>query len=131
MLATLAIWQGAESVYLGIVESDWSKLTGPHGVAFAAVIAVIVLWGALLGYISKSRKEELAARAKDDAAGERRHIEMRDTQAAHAERLIQLTAQSITANINGTHALETLSRNMQYLTAEIKDRPCHTISKPV
>jgi len=127
VLTSLAVWQGAQSFYLGLTESDWSKLTGPHGVAFAAVIAVIVLWAALLAYISKSRKEELAARTVEDAARERRHIELMNTQTAHAEKLIELTSQSITANINGTHAIETLSRNMQCLTMEIKDRPCQTI----
>ena len=122
-LGALAVWQGGAATITALTESDWSKLTGPHGVAFAAVIAVIVLWAALLAYISKSRKEELAARKVEDEARERRHTELVTTQKAHAEKLIELTSQSITANINGTHAVGTLSKSIEAMAEQVKKCP--------
>lgn len=125
------MWQGIAAAIAAISEGDWAKLTGPHGVAFVSVVAVIVLWGALLAYISRTnkreetrRKEELAARKVEDEARERRHVEIMTTQGHNAQKLIDLTAQSIAANINGTHAIQMLSHDIQTMTNDLKVRPC-------
>ena len=125
------MWQGIEAVVATISDSDYSKMTGPHGVAFVSVIAVIVLWGALLAYISRTnkreearRKEELEARKIEDEARERRHVELMTTQGHNAQKLIDLTAQSIAANMNGTHAIQMLSHDIQTMTNDLKVRPC-------
>lgn len=130
-LGSLLLWQGTKAVVLAITEQDWGRIMGPNGVAVVSILAVIVLWGALLTYIhrtgkreEKRRKEELEAREADDAARERRHKEVMDLQARHAEVLTELTTQSIRASIQGTAAIETLARNVRNLTIEIKDNPC-------
>ena len=130
-LAGLAAWQGGQAVAVAISEQDWQKAFGPNGVAFVAVIAVVVLWGALLTFIHRSkkdselrRKEELEARANEDAARERRHKEIMDLQNKNGSDLKDLTAESIKANMRGTFAVETLAKNLQALTCDLADRPC-------
>lgn len=124
VLGFLAIWQGLSAYAATISEQDWSKIFGPNGVAFVSVIAVVVLWSALLMFIHRSkkseeqrRKEELEMRAKEDESRERRHKEIMEMQTKNAEDLKSLTAESIKANMKGTFAIETL-------IARISERPC-------
>ena len=128
LLGLLAVWQGAEAIAAAISEQDWQKAFGPNGVAFVSVVAVVVLWGALLAFIHRTKKdeekrraEEIEARNREDEARERRHKEIMDLQNKNWTDLKELTAESIKAGMRGTYAVENLVR-------QLGERPCQADS---
>lgn len=120
LLASITALNGAQ-YFLGMLsETDWLKITGPHGFLFGAVIAVLVLWNS--GRVRE--KNETARREKEELAREARHAELVATNKENAESLKALTVESIKAQGKATHAVETMDRNIQRLTNELAERPC-------
>ena len=120
LLASIATAHGAQ-YFLGLLtETDWLKITGPHGFLFGSVIAVLVLWNS--GRVRE--KNEQLRREKEEAAREQRHNQLVATNKENAESLKALTVESIKAQAKSTHAIETMDRNIQRLTNELSERPC-------
>lgn len=103
----LALGWNSTAYFLSIIsDSDWSRMTGPHGVAFLAVAAVVVLWLNKMAS-DKSKAKELkeaearseARREEDEANKEKRHLESRTDMHRFAEDLKGLTADSIKAQL--------------------------------
>lgn len=113
LLALIACYKGGIIVGLIISDTDWSKITGPHGVAFLAVIAVIVLWG---NGLRRERNEELR-RSNEEIRREKRHAETIAMQRENSDKLIALTAKSIKAQAHVTASIDHLAR-------ELNSRPC-------
>ncbi len=122
------------SVVALISEQDWGRLLGPHGVAVAALMAVVALW---LGNIrdkrilredleSRERREE-NRRAVEEASREKRHTESIRIQRENADKLIALTVENIKAAAHVTASIESVDRTIQTLADELKDRPCQAI----
>lgn len=108
-----------------ISDEDWSKITGPHGVAFIAVCAVVVLWfNKLTG--EKSRSKELAAqmerederREAEERNKEKRHEENLAASREYAEGMKALAVESMKTTIVVNHTLKDLIK-------ELKNRPCN------
>jgi hypothetical protein len=115
MLSILAIWKGTATI---ISDDAWEKLTGPHGLVFALIIGIIIIW-------SKS--------VRDDAARERRHKETIKTQQEHFQKLIDLnektandlkilTVASTKAQMSATNAIISMDHNIIRLTNELSDQ---------
>lgn len=117
ILGSIAAVSGARYAMTTISDGNWDKLIGPHSLTFGAVIAVIVLW---TSRVVESRKQE--------AARERRHQETVSMQGRNADKLLELTKESILAQGKATLAINSMDRTVQSLTIEIKDRPCQAAS---
>lgn len=115
ILTSLAIWKGTLAF---ISEDHWDKLTGPHGLVFALVVGIIIMW-------SKS--------VRDDAARERRHKETLKSQEDHFKQLIDLNAKassdlkiltvaSTKAQMSATNAIISMDHNIIRLTSELSDQ---------
>lgn len=115
LLSILAIWKGSVAF---ISTDQWDKLTGPHGLVFALVIGIIVIW-------SKA--------VRDDAARERRHKETIKAQERHFQDLIDLnektandlkilTVASTKAQMSATNAIISMDHNIIRLTNELSDQ---------
>jgi predicted nucleic acid-binding Zn-ribbon protein len=109
-------------------DEDWGKLTGPHGVAFAAVVAVIVLWTNKLMSEREAKKEALRRELKEDniraeqeAARDVRHKEALATSEAHAETMREFLVKSLEVNIETKQAIADL-------TTQLKQRPCQLMN---
>ena len=107
-----------------IPEEDIKHLTGPYGVAFAAVVAVIVLWSNKIISDSAAKKEALRREQKEDRirdeqekAREARHKELVDTNKEYAEKLNSLVAESLTVH-------RETKKSLDDLTHQLKKRPC-------
>ena len=109
----------------GAPDEDWIKITGPHGVAFIAVCAVVVLWfNKLTG--EKSRSKELAAqmerederREAEERNKEKRHEENLAASREYAEGMKALAVESMKTTIVVNHTLKDLIK-------ELKNRPCN------
>jgi uncharacterized membrane protein YcjF (UPF0283 family) len=117
-------WNGAAYLIALISESDWQRLTGPHGVAFIAVVAVVVLW---LNKLSsdKARAKELATiekkedarRMAEEAARELRHAESLKASGEYAHSMKALAVESMKVSMRVDH---TLGKLIQALSK----RPC-------
>jgi len=115
ILSGLAVWKGT----LAFISDDhWNKLTGPHGLVFALVIGIIIIW-------SKS--------VRDDAARERRHKETIKAQEKHFQDLLDLnsktandlkvlTVASTKAQMSATNAIISMDHNIIRLTNELSDQ---------
>lgn len=114
-LSFLAIWKLSSAL---VSQDYWDKLTGPHGLVFALIIGIIVIW-------SKS--------VRDDAARERRHKETIKTQEEHFQKLIDmnekgandlkiLTVASTKAQMSSTNAIISMDHNIIRLTNELSDQ---------
>lgn len=136
--------QLAEAVFLGaafgwntfwfhaalISDADWSKITGPHGVAFIAVCAVIVLWSNKM-LSDRNRAKELAAhdrtrakelaehdikedkrREQEEINKEKRHAESLAAAQKYAESVQALSVESMKVTMKVEH---TLSRLIEHL----------------
>jgi hypothetical protein len=111
--------------FLAIIsETDWSRITGPHGVAFVAIAAVIVLWAS---GIRKDKRED-ERRTKEENAREGRHSESIAIQKDNAEKLVALTVENIKACGHVTQAIHSMDRTIQQLTHELGDRPCQALT---
>jgi uncharacterized membrane protein YcjF (UPF0283 family) len=124
VLACIAMVSGAEYVAALFSNSDWERITGPHGVAFLAVTACIVLWVTSLRRekeIAKNEAKRDAAeqilRTEEESRRERRHSETLAMQKENSDKLIGLTAESIKAQIHVTTAIQALSK-------QLDSRPC-------
>jgi len=115
----------ALSVFAIISETDWSRITGPHGVAFVAIAAVIVLWAS--GMRKDKREDE--RRAKEESSREARHAESIRLQKENADKLIEITVENIRAAGKVTQAITSMDRTIQHLSNELSDRPCQKIPK--
>lgn len=113
ILLLAGIGTGCNYLIAILSEEDWSKLTGPHGVAFLAVIAVIVLWGNGI----RREKQEEKRRVDEEIRRERRHTETLNLQRENSNKLIELTGESIKSNAYVTAAITAL-------TKELESRPC-------
>lgn len=120
-----------------ISDQDWQRMTGPHGVAFIAVLAVIVLWANGLrkekAEISRRQAEEIRAEARrvaDEAALEKRHTETMTMQRENADKLMQLTVESIKAQGHTSQAIISIDSTIKRLTEEVASRPCQKANQP-
>lgn len=114
-LATVA--EGAVLIYLSVAngwhyvasifsDEDWNRITGPHGVAFISLAAVVVLWG---NGIRRERNEE-RRREIEEAKREKRHAELVNLQKENAEKLTDLTVQAIITQGKAAEALRDLTK---------------------
>lgn len=115
-LLTLATWSGSNALATVVSEDDWTKITGPHGVAFIAVAAVIVLW------TSRVLSERRSEKSQND-----RHKELIAVNRENADDLKELQKQTTDALIrSASHqaesaaAMRTLSNSLSLLTIELQ-----------
>lgn len=118
LLTFLALYNGAAAVVGVITETDWNRMTGPHGVAFIAVIAVIGLW------VDRKveKRGEQKRRDKEDEAKEKRNQDLIDALKQLTESNHGLTERAITTIAESKAAIITLDRNIQRLTIEVSDK---------
>jgi hypothetical protein len=117
-----------------ISEQDWNRMTGPHGVAFIAVAAVIVLWanGLRKERLEQKRRDEEALRhearrQEDEANREKRHKEAMSMQSANADRIMDITVESIKAQGHSAQAIASIDSTIKRLSDELSSRPCAKI----
>lgn len=117
-------WNGAMYLIALISESDWQRITGPHGVAFIAVIAVVVLWLNKLSSDKARVKEraiieekEDARRLAEEAARELRHAESLKASREYAFQMQSLAVESMKVTMKVDHTLTEL-------TKQLASRPC-------
>ena len=121
----LALGWNTMSYYAQIIsERDWQRMTGPHGVAFIAVVAAVVLW---LNKISsdKSRAKELSEqdskedkrREAEELNKEKRHAETLAASHEYAESMKALAVESMKVTMKVDYTLTAL-------TAQLAGRPC-------
>ena len=113
LLSYLAIQNGLNLAASLISDEDWQRISGPHGVAFISVVAVIVLWVNGL----RREKNEDSRRVREEVRREARHAETIVLQRENSAKLIDLTIQSIKAQ--GAVALE-----LKTFRKEMEKRPC-------
>jgi hypothetical protein len=113
-LGLLTIWQGVETVGSIISEQDWNRITGPHGVAFIACAACMILWGSS---VARDRKEDRRRRAEDEAR-ERRHAETIKLQSDNAESLKALTVENAKTNMRVANAIHSLDQSIKTLVLQ-------------
>ena len=103
--AILAVLTGSQfglALVDAITTQDWERLTGPHGVAFVACMATLVLWATLVAIVHRFRKDSAAKEARDRAdalareererADRKEHFdELRNANKENVERLLDLT----------------------------------------
>lgn len=121
----LSIYSGSEALGTVISEQDWSRMIGPHGALFLACVGLILMW---TNNRRRERREE-AKSAREEAAREARHAEQMTLQQANADKLMELTAESIKAHRMSVGAIKSMDRTIMLLTEELKDRPCQKIPK--
>lgn len=118
-----------------ISDDDWAKITGPHGVAFIAVVAVIVLWINKIG-ADKTRASELAEhdrkedvrREQEEIAKEKRHQENLKSTKAYAEEMQKLAVESMKVTMKVEH---TLSKLVSQLNGTQQVEVVNTLENPV
>ena len=98
----LAAYNGA-MYFIGLIsDADWNRMTGPHGVAFIAVAAVIVLWANGL----RKEKAEDRRRDREEQAREARNNQIiaaldQATQTNHELTVDSIRQQGLTAQAIG------------------------------
>lgn len=109
-----------------IPDGDWSKISGPHGVAFVAVVAVVILWlNKVSSDRSRARELKLAEeraeerREEDERKKEQRHIESRTDMHAFTADLKSLTAESIKAQLLTNHSLLANTTKVELLVSSV------------
>ena len=106
---------------LAIIDDDtWNKVTGPHALVLAALVAVIVLWraGANRDRLENSRRE------KEEKSREARHRETLDMQRANSDKLIELTTRTVIVTERSTAAIDRMETAFIALTGKLDARPC-------
>ncbi len=124
------------SVFAIISETDWQRVTGPHGVAFVAIAAVIVLWGSGIRDKNRLRKEtearenrEEERRIREEANREKRHAESLLMQGENAKRLMELTVEGIKAQGMVATALRDLKTALDGRPCGVAAMKTHTITE--
>ena len=115
------------SFFAIISETDWQRITGPHGVAFVAIAAVIVLW--VSGMRKDKREDE--RRVKEEQNREKRHSESLLMQGENAKRLMELTVEGIKAQGMVAMALRDLKTALDGRPCGIASMKTHTITETV
>jgi hypothetical protein len=93
----LAVYNGAATFIAIITEADWNRITGPHGVAFISVIAVIILWSN--GIMTRKAEDK------------RRAQEIKDANNARADLLKALEASTASNNALTSQCIHAIERN--------------------
>lgn len=125
MIAALGLWSGTLAVSDAITDADWQKIKGPEGALFLCVIIILTLWNS--GRV-RERNENLR-REREEAARENRHSATLKIQKDNAEKLMELTAESIKAHGLSVGAIRSMDRTIMALTEELKERPCQKLAK--
>lgn len=123
MIAMLGTWSGIMAVSEAITEKDWQKIKGPEGALFLCVIIILTLWNS--GRVRE--KNENLRREKEEKSRELRHAEGLKLQRENAEKLMNLTAESIKAHGMSVGAIKSVDRTLMNLTEELKERPCQKL----
>lgn len=124
ILAVLAGSQAGLALVDAITAQDWERLTGPHGVAFVACMATLVLWGTVVALVHRFRKDSMAKEARDRADSLAREERERADRAAHFEELRS-------SNKENVDRLLDLTEKHQRLTVEaakVDMKVAHSIS---
>ena len=111
ILAVLAGSQAGLALVDAITAQDWERLTGPHGVAFVACMATLVLWGTVVALVHRFRKDSMSKEARDRADSLAREERERADRAAHFEELRS-------SNKENVERLLDLTEKHQRLTVE-------------
>jgi hypothetical protein len=114
----LALYNGAAAFVAVISEADWNRITGPHGVAFLSIIAVVVLWGNGIA----SRKAEDKRRAEEIASANASRAELLKALNESIESNNDLTKQCIRAIEKQTAATQAMDKTMQHHTTFLSDK---------
>ena len=114
----LAIYNGAAAMLAVISEADWERITGPHGVAFIAVVAVVVLWANGIA----TRKAEDKRRAEEIASANASRAELLKALNESIESNNDLTKQCIRAIEKNTAATIAFEKTMQHHTTFLSDK---------
>lgn len=129
LLGALLGWNGFWYHASLISDADWNKLTGPHGVAFLAVCAVIVLWANKV-LTDRHRAKDLAI--QDQKEDIRREIEERNKEKRHAESLAASRdyADSIKAlAVESMKVSMRVDQTLSKLVDQLKARPCQSATQ--
>lgn len=124
LLAILTGSQFGLAMLDAISTQDWERLTGPHGVAFVACLSTMVLWGTLVAFVHRFRKDAAAKEARDRADALAREERERADRSDHFNELR-------TANKENVERLLDLTEKHQRLTVEaakVDMRVAHSIS---
>ena len=114
----LAMYNGT-MYFIGLIsDADWNRMTGPHGVAFIAVAAVIVLWANGL----RKEKAESVRRDREEAAREARNKELiaaleQSTRSNH-----QLTVDAIVQQGRTAEAIGRMDRTIKHHHTDLAER---------
>ena len=114
----LALYNGASALLAVITEADWNRALGPHGVAFLAVIAVVVLWGNGIA----TRKAEDKRRAEEIASANASRAELLSALKESIDGNHELTKQCIKAIEKQTAATIAMEKTMQSHTVFLADK---------
>ena len=117
VLASLAVYSGVNAIASIISSEDWDKITGPHGLVFVLICALIVVW-------TKS--------VKDDNARERRHREVIAVQEEHFKALLKLnektssdlrilTVAATKAQLTSANAVVSMEKTITKLSEDISE----------
>lgn len=118
VLTFLATFNGTVALLEMISEGDWTRINGPHGVAFIAVCAVIVLW---LRSVTKEKNED-KRRTREEMSREARNAELLAALKESNESNKSLTVESIVAQGKSAQAIGRMERTIQHQTNELCER---------
>ena len=111
ILAVIAGSNAGLAITDAISAQDWERLTGQHGLMFASVVVVMVLWATLVAIVHRFRKDSMAKEARDRADSLAREERERADRAAHFEELRS-------SNKENVERLLDLTEKHQRLTVE-------------
>ena len=138
ILAFLALMQGLLAVADAISTEDWSRITGPNGVAFVACTSTLVLWATFITLIRRVRLDAIAKETRDRedarAREERERTDrsnhftlLHDSNKENVERLIdltekhqRLTVEAAKIDMRVSHAIHSLETAIQKLSLASK-----------
>ena len=107
-LGFLGIVESMRGLIVAITENDWTRLLGPSGLAVAAVLAVIVLWGTLATFFVSFAKRTTA-----------NHKETVVIQRENASALKELVVEGIKAHAKMSHACEKMHEGLSNLNKSV------------
>ena len=110
-LGFLTVWQGLSAIASLISNEDWDRITGPHGVAFVACAACLVLW---LNAVNRDRKED-KRRIAEDAAKERRHEDSIRALNLYSEKVMGIAVDTAKTNMHVAEAIKSLDSTIKKL----------------
>lgn len=114
----LALYNGSMYILGVISETDWNRITGPHGVAFIAIVAVAVLWANGLA----TRKAEDKRRTSEAEAASNSRAELLKALKDSIDSNHDLTKQCIRAIEKQTAATAALDKTIQHHTTFLSDK---------